>query len=327
MAKRRPGWPGPQRAASGRYPCWPESPTEKAPILNLHAVIPTHDPDPAGLNAAVGSAVRVAGMSRVWVVDDGSARPIERGSVLTDARVTMLRQENAGPSSARNAGLDAACGSSVRADAVVLLDDDDELVAEGVGAMVSLAEQLGASAVVSAREQVYRSVDGERTEMKPVPSEWADRVLPRAGAVFTPIGLFGASGCLVAGPALRAGVRFDGDLWIGEDRDFLRRCADAGPIGVCAQLAVRVTMHDDGSNLSGLAHLERRVRDHLVLLGRHYEPVDDGVWEAATLWLVNRCAKAGFPESAKLLAAECSQRGWSIPLKTRARLWARGKRA
>jgi len=293
----------------------------------MHAVIPTHDPDPARLEAAVVSTLRVPGMSRVWVVDDGSARPIERNSVLSDARVTMLRQENAGPSSARNAGLDAACASSPRADAVVLLDDDDELIADGVQAMLRLADQLGASAVVSAREQVYASSVGVRTEPKPVPSEWADRVLPRAGDVFTPISLFGASGCLVAGPALRAGVRFDADLWIGEDRDLLRRCADAGPIGVCAEPSVRVTMHDGGSNLSGPAHLERRVRDHLVLMGRHYEPVDDDVWKSATLWLVNQCAKAGRSQQAKPLAAACAQRGWPIPFKTRARLWAKGRRA
>ncbi len=327
MAKRRPGWPGPQRAASGRYPCQSEAPAQKAPNLNLHAVIPTHDPDPARLEAAVGSAVRVPGMSRVWVVDDGSARPIEQSSVLTDTRVTLLRQENAGPSSARNAGLEAACELSPRADAVVLLDDDDELIADGVGAMLRLADELGASAVVAAREQVYRSADGERTEVKAVPSEWADRALPRAGDVFTPISLFGASGCLVAGPALRAGVRFDVDLWIGEDRDFLRRCAGTGPIGVCAQQALRYTKHGRGeANLTGSAHLARRVKDHLTLLDRHYEASHDGIWKEATVWLLNQIAKNSSGLEAKPLLEACAHRGWRLPLKTRWRLKVKGWR-
>ncbi len=299
--------------------------------MRLHAVIPTHNAPADRLSRAIASVLACDLVERVWVVDDGSEEPLgvdmscdRLNKLLADERVEVLVQANSGPSAARNAGLDAAHRES--ADAVLMLDDDDELIASSVPAILQLAGRLGASAVVSGREHVW-AADG-RTELRPVPAAWADAALPDCSDVFTPIGLFGASGCLVAGPALRAGVggaggvRFDPDLWHGEDRDFLRRCCAHGPIGVCSEIALRVSMHEkDAHNLCSSEYFSRRVRDHLVLMDRHYESSHEAQWREATLWLVNQIAKArGETTSADELLAACARRHWKVPMKTRARL-------
>lgn len=292
--------------------------------MRLHAVIPTHNAPAERLRRAIASVLACDLVERVWVVDDGSDVPVEvlgavgspLGELLVDERVEVLVQANSGPSAARNTGLDSAGD----VDAVLLLDDDDELIASSVRAILELADGLGASAVVSGREHVW-AADG-RTETRPVPAAWADAALPDGSDVFTPIGLFGASGCLVADPALREGVRFDREVWHGEDRDFLRRCSAHGPIGVCSEIALRVSMHEkEARNLCSSEHLSRRVRDHLVLMNRHYESSHEAQWREATLWLVNQISKArGETTSADELLAACARRRWKVPMKTRARL-------
>jgi glycosyltransferase involved in cell wall biosynthesis len=81
------------------------------------------------LPAAVAS-VRAQSCERsieCLVVDDGSTD--ETAAVASRLDVAMIRQGNAGVSAARNAGLAAA-----RADLVVFLDADDELLPDAIGA-------------------------------------------------------------------------------------------------------------------------------------------------------------------------------------------------
>ena len=299
--------------------------------MTLHIAIPTHAAPLKRLSAAVSSALNCPEVTRVWVIDDGSpvavtqllgAQASREGheNPFTDDRVVIVTQANAGPSSARNAALDRATDAR----AVLFLDDDDVLLPEGVAAMVKLADRTKAAAAVASREHLR--LDG--VVARPAPPVWADGVLPTPGCVFKPISLFGASGCLVCEPALQAGVRFDPDLWHGEDRDFLRRCGDAGPIAVSEPVALRVTIHGTrGTNLSSVARLERRILDHLVLLARHYASSEDAYWHEATYWLVNAITKRPRgvqppPHLPELLKAYEAY-GWNLPLRPRLRLLVR----
>lgn len=285
----------------------------------LDVVIPAYVPDSGLLRRAIESAsgcIRMlSGDGCIIVIDDGSPEPLRLdaswgGGVAID----LIRQSNAGPSTARNTGLER---SSARW--VLLLDADDEAIAEGVRAMVELGRTLGASCVVGARLHVY--ADGS-TSPRTVPTEWAGRALPQAGDVFKPIGLFGASACLVSAMTITRGVRFDASLRIGEDRDFLRRCADVGPIGICADMVLRTTMHDtqSGDNLTSSRHIDRRIDDHLRLCAKWLDASSRAHFEDATRWLINASAKGRASERAwRELMNLAHAQGFAVPLKARVR--------
>ncbi|MEX2218777.1 MAG: glycosyltransferase [Phycisphaerales bacterium] len=279
----------------------------------VDAVIPTYNAPAARLAGAVRSCLASAMVGRVIVVDDGSEPAAAVGLAAETGRVEVVRQANAGPSAARNRGLERT-----EAEFVLLLDDDDELEAGGgLGAVIALMERLGAGAAVSAR----REVDAQgRARLKEAPKDLADRVLPRRGEVFRPISLFGASGVVVRRGLIDRGLRFDEKLWIGEDRDFLRRAAELAPVAVCSTPLMRVRVHREGG-LSSAAHLARRVRDHLVLLERHCDAESEGHFRESTLWLLGVVAKNADPRAAgwETLGAAARARGWRVPLKARVR--------
>jgi glycosyltransferase involved in cell wall biosynthesis len=289
----------------------------------LDVVIPTYNAAPAALAASIRSALACPDVQRVVVVDDGSAPAANPVLTKDEARrVVLLAQPNAGPSAARNAGVEL-----VSAEYAVFLDDDDELLPTGIAAALQLAQREGAAAVVSAREETRA---GEPNRFKAVPPEWAGRTLPRAADVFRPIALFGASGCLVARRVLDAGLRFDPSLKLGEDRDLLYRIAGIGPVGVCPVAAVRVRLHGGGgsgaraTNLTSPAAYSRRVRDHIAIIGRHHSAETDEHLRTATVWLLNALARHGAPESDwSPLVSEALRRGWRVPLKARLRRWTR----
>ncbi len=293
--------------------------------MQLHAVIPSFNAPAPRLCRAVASALEVPGVVRVWIVDDGSVSPVREADLPMDDRLTLVRQDNAGPSAARNRGLELAEG----ADAVIFLDDDDELLPAGVQALIELAGRLDAAALVGARLEV-RDADESGSHqagatgarLREVPAEWADRALASPGDVFAPLVIFSGSGLLVTRRAIEAQVRFDPAIVIGEDRDFLRRCGEVGAIGIGAQPVVRARLHPPGSsNLTSAVHFERRVQDHLLLMDRHHDAGCDHHWQAATIWLVNQLAKGrGRAVDAAPLLSACKDHGWALPLKTRLRL-------
>lgn len=96
----------------------------------VFVIIPYFQRTPGILRKALDSIARqeVAADVRVIVVDDSSPVPPQpevSASRLDEARVTILRQENAGPGAARNRGLDAV---PERTDFVAFLDSDDEWI-------------------------------------------------------------------------------------------------------------------------------------------------------------------------------------------------------
>ncbi len=287
--------------------------TPGAQIPGIDVVIATYNAPAPRLEASVRSALACPAVRRVIVVDDGSTPPAQAKPLSTiSPGVIVIRQDNAGPAAARNAGINL-----VGADLALFLDDDDELIPAGVAEMATLLTKLNATAAVAAR--IHHWPDG-REESRPVPQEWAGIALPHPSHVLRPIGLFGASGCMVHRRALDAGLRFDPNLRLGEDRDFLCKAAAMGSLVVSSATALRVAMHSGATNLSSPAHYNRRIRDHLVMLDRYTDPIALAHLSEATRWLLNAAAKAEVDkESWEKLVAAAKSRGWKIPLKARIR--------
>ncbi len=281
-------------------------------MTRFDVVIPTFNAPAARLAAAVASARACDGVSRVIVIDDGS-EPV----ALVEDECELIRQRNAGPSAARNRGIEAS-----DAPWIVFLDDDDALIPPGVNAMIAIAERLGAIAGVAARFERR----GEVVRRKDVPGEWAGTHLPHWSDVLRPIAIFGASGLLVSRRAIEGGIRFDVDLHIGEDREFLARVGQLGPIAVSDEPALTVSLRDEG-NLSSAAQLARRIRDHVVIAGRFSEGECVAHLRQATMWLVNAAAKAGVDDASwRALIGLMGARRWRVPLKARVRRMFRGAR-
>lgn len=292
----------------------PESPRiEDAEPIRFDAVVATYNAPPHRLARTIRSAV-ASGADTVIVVDDGSDTPVVATALadVSDARVEVLRQPNGGPASARNRGIERT-----NAPLVVFIDDDDELVPDGVRSMARLVVGLGAAGAVGAR--IHRWTNG-REAIRSVPEEWADAALPHPSHVLRPIGLFGASGSMVHRGALEAGIRYDSGLRLGEDRDFLRRVAEHGGLAVCSSVVSRILIHEGGANLSSPTHFARRIRDHLVLLDRWTDDVATSHHREATRWLINASAKAGVDRASwDSLIGAAKARGWPVPLKARVR--------
>jgi GT2 family glycosyltransferase len=289
-------------------------------VARVDAVIPTFFAPAERLAASIHSCLHSRKVGRVIVVDDGSEPAASLPPDLaSNPRTLLFRQSNGGPSVARNRGLD-----HVHAEFALLLDDDDRLEAYGVEALLALADEHGAAAVVGARFE--QSPAG--CTLRGVPPEWADRVLPAPESVFWPSAIFGASGLLVRRAALEAGVRFDPSLMIGEDRDFLRRIGEVGPIAVCSRPVLTVTLHQGSDNLTSPERLGRRVRDHIAILDRHHNLRSDAPLRAQTVWLLNQLAKRQPLDEAswEALTAAAAARNWRIPLKPRYRAW-KGRRS
>ena len=278
-------------------------------------VIPAYNPHADALAMTIARLLLMPQAERILVVDDGSHPPLSAHSgPLSAQRVTLIRQENAGVSEARNSGLEVAARFGKP---VVLLDADD-FPLSGLADALRMLENKGAAAVVSAR--VERDPIGNDRE-RPVPSEWAGNAISAPGDVFRPIALFGASGAVVHPRAIDAGVRFDPKLTHGEDRDFLRKAAELGPIAVNPVPALRVTLHPEtAGNLTSKAHDAKRARSLAALAHRWADETSTHHFKASATWLTNRVARTGGSQEAwTTLMRMHKEQGWSVPLKARLR--------
>ena len=275
--------------------------------MNLHAIVTTFNPVPSLLERAVVSALRTPGVERLTIVDDGSLAPV--ADPTGDSRVEVVRQANAGPSAARNAGLDRS-----RGDFAVLLDDDDEFIAEGVTRAVELARSMDAAGALVGRIEARADGTERRRE---APPEWAGRAMPRPGDAFRPIQLFNASGTIVARRAIERGLRYDTSLWVVEDREFIRRLADVGPIAVAPGFAVRAGVRPGGERLTSAANLVRRARGHEAMMAKWLDTESEAHFRELTLWLLNAMSKAGLAreEIYRSLYARAAGLRWIGPLR------------
>src|SRR5690242_14976762 len=106
---------------------------------SVSVIIPTYNRARFVGEAVASALAQTLPPLEVIVVDDGStddtADVVAR---LNDPRVVYLRQENAGPATARNTGVEAA-----RGDLIALLDSDDRWLPRKLELQVPLFEGDG----------------------------------------------------------------------------------------------------------------------------------------------------------------------------------------
>ena len=262
---------------------------ERSPLVNVVVIMPVYN-NHETLAAALRSALVEPAVSAVVVIDDGStdgSAAVARA--IGDERVRIESQANAGPSAARNRGIEIALAQAGMTH-VLFLDADDAWCGGALDAVEPIVcDQPGAGVIVGARIEV----DGERAAPVDPPADWVDRVLSPRGAIFQPQPFFGTSGMIVSRGVLAHGVRFDPRLRIGEDRDFAYRAAAIAPAYVTSSVLLKVTLHRRGDNLTGGVHLHRWLSDLLQLIEWHGQDPD----AAAALheqadWLLGHAARS-----------------------------------
>lgn len=285
-------------------------------------VIPTHN-DHGTLARAARSALALSMVDRVIIVDDGSSPPARTalGEFAGEPRLELIEQTNGGVSTARNRGLEASS-----APWVILLDADDALRPE-ISAALDLARSTGAPLTIAGR--VSHLPSGQRIERRP-PDDWLTQgdhgFVTSPGDVFRfrPILMFAASGMIVPRRAIESGLRFDPEIRHGQDREFARRAADLGRIAVCSALTVDYHERGDGSNLSGVRHIDRGTLDFVRIMQRHYDPRDAHHWREAAAWRAARYAKFGKDRAVwRALTGAMNDRGLPVPLRARLRFAAK----
>lgn len=261
--------------------------------MQIAVITPAHD-----AAAFIQDALRsvLAQTHPCWtltVIDDGSSDPTSAlVAACRDPRVTLVRQDHAGVSAARNAGLRATLPRFPRPDAILFLDADDWLAPT---ALEDLAAALADApwAVAACARYVRVHADGAATLS----------ATPAAGLVLARLltrNLFANGGHLLIGAdAVAEAGLFRTDLHYGEDWEYWCRLALLGEVAaVPAARPVLFVRERAGSACHGLAAsaepyrralaaihanpaiMERVGRAHLVHLRRRAE--------AEIAWAVGR---------------------------------------
>jgi len=276
-------------------------------VTGFDVVIPCYD-DAAGLEVAQASAWD-AGASRVIVVDDGSSAPIGvRG------RTELIRQENAGVSSARNRGIERTTSEWV-----VFLDSDDRLLPE-IARAVDHAAGLNAASLVVAKTII--GLGGTREDTR-FPPEWTAGVLGSSAEVFRPSTLFGGSGFSVSRKVIDAGVRFDTRLVSVNDLDFIYRAAVCGDVALWPEPALEVVIADEvrrtaegRPNLTSLERFDETVRNMLRVYTSHLGPETSGWIRENWRVYLKKYARIGTSRSVwRELHAFGRDAGWRPPAR------------
>lgn len=221
------------------------------PVVSV--VIPAYDPGDELRDALASVLAQTEQRFEVVVVDDGSRRPLD-GVAALDPRIRVLRQDNAGVSSARNAGLRAAS-----APWVAFLDDDDVWEAGKLRAQLDALERTGATLCHTAFRWEQTGLSGTATHERRYPAPLTYPALLRGDHVCT-------SSVVVDREAVLTLGGFDVSLRLAEDLDlWLRLLREGARFAVVDEPLLTYRTHDAGASADYEAtyRARRRVlRDH-----------------------------------------------------------------
>ncbi|MEM8821745.1 MAG: glycosyltransferase family A protein [Pseudomonadota bacterium] len=231
------------------------------PLISV--IVPTFNDGPHLAEALASIARQGRGDMEVIVVDDGSDPPVEAEVARLLPSAKLIRQANAGPSAARNRGIEAARGQFV-----TFLDADDIWAEDAIARFVAtFADAPGADAVHGYLRRFRTDAEG-REERSPIYCS------------------FHVGTLMVRRDVLLATGLFDEALRRSEDVDLFLKLRDAG--------ARRVVIPDL------LLHYRCREREEAPV-GHALKPGENGNWLPLLQRSLRR--KRSVPATAKPVAS------------------------
>jgi glycosyltransferase involved in cell wall biosynthesis len=185
------------------------------------------------------------------VVDDGSTDKTAEVLQAYGGAVTYIRQDNAGPSAARNHGLRESHG-----DLIGFLDSDDVWLAAKLERQVALMQRAGPEVPCCLCNALMRAPDGSERDSFAI--SWLRMPAPEglwlnpAPVLATRFVLFSQAVLVRREPLVQCGG-FDEKLWIMEDHDLALRLALRGPWTFVREPLAVWWGADDDFNLSTAA--------------------------------------------------------------------------
>ncbi|WP_338503901.1 glycosyltransferase family 2 protein [Sphingomonas kaistensis] len=215
-------------------------------MTDVSIIIPTFNRAPL-LGEAIDSALAQGGDNEVIVVDDGSTDDTPALLARYGDRISVLRQQNQGPSAARNLAANAA-----RGEYLFFADSDDLIEPDAVSMLLGEARRLGPGNIPFGHAT---TIDGSG---RPCAGTTYGFSSARNGDAFDlaallsgtmPLGL-----TLLPAPMFRDLGGLRRDLRLGEDHEFSLRVYAAGFRYVASDIpTIRVRLHD-APRLSGIAN-------------------------------------------------------------------------
>lgn len=216
----------------------------------------------------------------VIIVDDGSTdNTFRRIRECQDRRLVYIRQENAGLSAARNAGI-----ASARGEIIALLDADDLFES---GFLASAVQRLDVDPQLQAVYAGYRMIDeeGRALSYSSTRSERPERLFQALlnGNFFPP-------SCVTARKtAYGSAGAFDTTLTACEDWDMWLRMAKSSRIAGIPEILLNYRILSDGMS----SDAERMANNRMRVLNRHLARVShisEEIKSRALAWSELRCA-------------------------------------
>jgi len=207
---------------------------------------------------AIGSALAQASPGiavEVVVLDDGSTDETPTVAASFGSAIRYRRQENAGLSAARNAGMRAASH-----DLVLFLDADDRLLPGAVTTLIEARRTCDPPPAVLASRHLEMDAEGRPFEPAPGPGTGA---ISRVSARDLVIRNRFATTVLADRRILLALGGFDESLPASEDRDMWIRVASSHPVVLLDCLTLAVRKH--GANMSKAATRQSLAIDRVLV--------------------------------------------------------------
>jgi glycosyltransferase involved in cell wall biosynthesis len=223
------------------------------------AVIPAYNAAAFIPRAIASVCAQSYPVHQIVVVDDGSVDGTTAALSRLDREVHLVRQANAGPSSARNRGVAEAAD----ADLIAFLDADDEWLPDAVEAQVAAFSRFPRLALTTADMSAVDESGSvlapswfDRHRLTPLVTQWAERPIQNALAALLRKNFVSTSVLLVRRDVFRALGGFRTDLRYGEDLELWARIAAAHPI-LCLRRALglrRSHPHNTTKSMEPMLH-------------------------------------------------------------------------
>jgi glycosyltransferase involved in cell wall biosynthesis len=216
------------------------------PLVSV--IIPCYNVEDLVAEAIDSALAQTHSPIEIIVVDDGSTdASSERVQPFADdGRVTLVRQENAGPAAARNRGI-----AEARGELIAFLDADDLWEPEKLSRQAELFQQDSALGLVYARRRaVIRNADGNWADDGPR-NQAIRSMAHHRGRIFREVveGAFIAlSSAVIPAEVLKQDGGFCEDLITTEDQHLYARIAHDYPIDYVDDELVVMRRH--GGNIS-----------------------------------------------------------------------------